>query len=827
MGQPATQRKSVPITPAPAATTSVNSMVTQPGISDAAPAATAPSAATTSPVAKNPFGSAPNPEMNVNTSATAAAATANTALANAKVAAQRASDYASFDAMVGNLQGNPLNTAYLPTYHFRLFLVGDKIDILDQARATSASTLAQAILGLPQVTIAESGVTGFSFREVKLTSTAAGVSDTRHQTQTSAEITLVDPLGVTLFDAFVAAATTLQVSDWTKAPYYLALNFLGYDSTGTKVSLASDLTNGGFWLWSLTIGQVETKISETGGVFTIHATIVDAVAITEPTNDTNRTAGQRPITCSGQQLGTLWSDYAAKMNAARGETDGRDKRTGKPLITIIIKSVPLIRGGVTIDPANFSLPPKEPEKNTQRNLAFSADQPYTVTVKPETSIEDFLTESIKQTADGQTLAKDEPTQAMKNAGPTDVNTKMFRESIQWSVEVDVRITGFDATGTSRQYFKEVTYYVKPRYDQNVPLSTTQVDNARMPTTQKAMIQSLLSNGFLNRRYEWLFTGLNTEVIDFKCDVNFSFTAIAPSAGGAHQSIDAIQTNARFNTNNYHPNADQGQVARAGDSTNPVTSADAAVPAVTAPQSPVGPSQTATPPVTSAPTTEVIGAGGANIYVEDLLGRQNQATGGNANFTVPTAFWQRTEVAKIESGNDGFPGQYYRDKSVLGAIFAGIGTDASQVTTEFNKIDLTIRGDPYWLGQSNLQRKLALRNNNSTSPAPNVLPDWTSGAQGIFLHFRFPQQVGDDFKPVLKNSAVFSGLYQVNTVDSTFVDGTFQQILHCSRMNMHDPDRISNDSSLINGGAGSSPQTADTTPTTPPTLQNLHSTPATH
>src|SRR3569833_2053072 len=95
--------------------------------------------------------------------------------------------------------------------------------------------------------------------------------------------------------------------------------------------------------------------------------------------------------------------------------------------------------------------------------------------------------------------------------------------------------------------------------------------------------------------------------------------------------------------------------------------------------------------------------------------------------------------------------------------------------------MTIRGDPYWIGQTNLQRQIVISKSGSITYDKEALPDYTSNRPGIFVYYRFPLQMGDDFKPILKNNQVFNGLYEVTNVRHSFAEGAFKQTIQAVRM----------------------------------------------
>jgi hypothetical protein len=164
-----------------------------------------------------------------------------------------------------------------------------------------------------------------------------------------------------------------------------------------------------------------------------------------------------------------------------------------------------------------------------------------------------------------------------------------------------------------------------------------------------------------------------------------------------------------------------------------------------------------------------------VYIEDILTKYNQDPN-----SLPISFVQHYLDANTDAGV-GLPPQYHQGRSLVGALVNQV-YDTS--ISGFQRIQLSIRGDPYWLGQSNAERQIAL-DAGKTYDKYN-LPDWSSGNPLLFFYWRYPLQTGDDYKPLLTDSG-FNGIYECNEVTHTFADGAFKQVLTCTRAPLIDID----------------------------------------
>jgi hypothetical protein len=188
-------------------------------------------------------------------------------------------------------------------------------------------------------------------------------------------------------------------------------------------------------------------------------------------------------------------------------------------------------------------------------------------------------------------------------------------------------------------------------------------------------------------------------------------------------------------------------------------------------------------------------------MEDILSRLNQ---GQTNF-LPISFSHGYLVEHFETGL-GVNGQYHPDRPLAATVLV-----QKMTANFFQNIDMTIRGDPFWLGQSNIERQIALRQGKVHEP--EELPNFVTGPSNILVYFRFPLQLGDDFRPVLKDSAAFNGIYQVTKIKHTFSDGAFKQVLTAVRSPLMDLTKaLSTDANAITNAASSAAVSENNNPT---------------
>jgi hypothetical protein len=773
-----------------------------------------------------------------------------------------------FDKAFANVgQANPLNDFYNTTYHFRLFCAGDK-DLNDQTNGE-----ASGISKVAQVTIVESAVTGVGIRHTIIETTPAQNGNTRDQVGTVVSMTVVDPLGVSFLDNLIAAAKESGMTDYSKGQYYLELTFRGWDVNGNRMSTAG-LPNGGIWVWTLQFNKIHVKVNEGGGVFDMTFVVIGTGAYGSNTQEELRTP-QTSITASGKTVGEMFDDFVKQFNIQyQNEHGGTQKQ---PLVSLAaIVTHPIQLGSPTAvgkDPKNFSLIFKQPFNSSSRTWQFTDTKNngiVTCQVPPGATISEFVQAVLKATEEGQTYMKDEKATGKVADTTSTVNERGFRESVLYSTQPLIKNVGFDTQSNS--YIKQVTMHVVGFYTNRPILSDADVTSASNTDVQKKMLQNMIDKGIFKKKYEYIFTSLNTEVMNFNIECDLAWQAILPKLAGANSGYQAVANHAKIGSGNlnkqyFEPASQEQRTVTDQPTMTPTdqqTSSDTATPTsgtftasdssgltslvlpgpnVNTASTGAASSLTTTPLLSdsmiadlqkklasSTPTTstatqkltntsglttpEVNTGNGANVYIEDLVDQsifnQNQPP----RASHPISFKHTTTDTQNEKGG-GTSEAYHRDQSIIGAIFAQIyGGDA--VSEGFQSIELGIRGDPYWLGQTyyDIQTKL-----NSGKPIydANGPPDWISVKQAFFLHFKYPLTVGPDFRPVISDSEAFNGMYEVYMVKNDFEEGKFSQTLKAVLLPLLDPRKATgSDPSKPNGGNGTNPSTTPVASTTPPT-----------
>jgi hypothetical protein len=344
-----------------------------------------------------------------------------------------------------------------------------------------------------------------------------------------------------------------------------------------------------------------------------------------------------------------------------------------------------------------------------------------------------------------------------------------------------------------------------------------------PTVQNAKINKLIDSKLLSKWYQYIFTGENTEVLEFNFELDSFWTIATNAQSTAQMPYDewTVGPTLAPGTPGYD---------KIKNPPTPTTSATAVTPS-----SPIAPDTQQNSPTTIEALVKSINSNDGVAIAQSANpspGQQTVAAASNAPSAAPlfdnvTYFNQtqqnssslkmlNTPAESLPNVNEGaiwpltvttsnipYPihasqsSSANRTNSVAigdspqgrGAFGIIAGNLFSSQIGNFIHMDLGIRGDPYWLGLSNLEQSAFF--NSITIPAPTTVqnnnldyPDGfanlPAGASMFLLTFRTGEEINEDtgFMEFNQTSNGFSGFYVVTQVVNHFKDGQFTQTLSC-------------------------------------------------
>jgi hypothetical protein len=726
---------------------------------------------------------------------------------------------------------NILSTVEQPAYHIRFYITEDKS--WDYASYTSYQDFYQKVIKNSATTvIAETGVTGLNIQSLEIKSIGAPNGLTRSYSANAFTMVITEPLGVNFFDMIVNAAQELKIRNFSKFYYYLEVSFKGYENGTIKQNVCADYSNGGVWLYQVAVTDVDVDANATGSTYTLNMQPYEEAAAF----DENNMYLKEEFVPTGKTIGEVLTQLAQALN------DAEKQAYGYQLVTYAFTTTPVIINGKKYDPSTWSITPSNVDFNSQRTMELSAAAGSSSdTADPSTvqkghfvkgfQINDVIELLFMNSEQGQSLAKD-----IVQPDVIDKPDGQGRNSVFFRFEPRVVNTDYDYY--SNNYFQNITIDIKSYYTTKAILTKGDMDLATDTTFQQTNVQNLTEIGYMCKRYDYLFSGLNTEVLTFDFKFNMKWAAVMPQVAGYQNSYTSETMQAKANPNKLSDlqaveadyqkyqkvvaddkakvadlQSQQNQLLN-GQTADKLSSEDQAK--NTSFTNQINAAQTEINAVSN--NLKIIGSSAAKI--DSQYNQQQAAKLGN----LPAGRTKTVRYAEDAVQNDNstrYPlstvqgaidpstdagGPYNqpntRDRSIYAAIMDQMYGPINQSLVTIN---LEIRGDPYWLGDGNLERTIknylitkaqTARNHQSAGQVSTQSVDTSYGDIMLLLTFQYPMGINNSTgNPTLKTNESFTGVYAVRSVTHTFSGGLFKQQLVAQKMERIDAFKAFNASQL--------------------------------
>ena len=376
------------------------------------------------------------------------------------------------------------------------------------------------------------------------------------------------------------------------------------------------------------------------------------------------------------------------------------------------------------------------------------------------SIIDILSVAIAATVEMQQL----PTLSGGKAKDTgeDKETKASDPHLWFRIVPHVVITNnYDAK--RKVYQKIFTYKIKLVYDETI----VNMPDAFYfdPDLQKQRLEQVANRKLLTKKYMYMYTGQNTEVLHFDIKMNYIYWKMVATGGGMQSNPDTILSqdpsadisNSSGSVSNKDLTASSPEIAETSDVAKPAM--------VAGPLSYLQEDElnsSVVPPefgkFLSIPDTDKKQI--KRTYLESFSVENDQEQKN----------WYAPPILPTYIGKDTVTGT----TQVAGATPLRFGeVYADKTSGDFMTIELNIVGDPYWLGMSNINKQY--RNIDT-----NIAAHYDFGSNLFYFKLLMPQEHDETGDTVISDSFTISGLYCVTNVISSYVDGGFTQHLQAYR-----------------------------------------------
>lgn len=527
---------------------------------------------------------------------------------------------------------------------------------------------------------------------------------------------IFEPMGFTFIDRYFSAIKSMGWQQPTEAISYLYIGFNGWNINGSPEAKVHRVG------WRLSVADIGIDIDSSGTRYQVSFVIVDFLGL-----KTSNQVIQRQVRSEIKQtLAESLSELATQVTKTnKADQDASNKGNMEEIVYEFKLGAKL----AALNPKMYI----NQQVGTMTDKT-AADGKHYYNVSTGMRIDEML---VKYVLNALNIA-DHLIPKIKPDGTRDASVVPDGELAKWlNVQSQTSYMTFDPV--KGKYKKKITYTIDSQYRPEVETMPPNTDG------RVSQAMSLVGHGLLKKRYDYIFTGKNTEVLELKIDFNTLYTQLIATYGLVQQ----VQTPATDPASRQKE--DQDKIARL-------------VPTGLAGGGFGG---------FGGLTTSRMKSGGPK-YLEEFTPAPSFAD------LISISYAPIGDAEMITDGVGDNSDVYSNNKKIKLAEFWAQAKSVNKlpeynsVMTSMLEISMTVRGDPYWLAVTDLEN-----NYQNAESNPDDLANFPLGSQYIFLKFRLPETYEiNSGLPWNLGRMTFTGIYRVDTMKSIFENGKFSQVLNC-------------------------------------------------
>jgi hypothetical protein len=704
-------------------------------------------------------------------------------------------------------QPNLLDNYDAVTYHFKLFMV-----------STNDASTGNVLNIKSQVVIAESGVSDLTIDKVELDAIAVPSVEAGTGTQTTMKFEIVEPSGAGLLDKMYYESIDLGIGNWAVMPLYLQVEFRGRDPKTSN----SDADGGAGalgnlrWLWALKITDIKANVTTVGTRYSFSAIMYNELAQSNASFSLQHNITLANIATFQEAIDELED----KIN--RDQIEKLIDNYSKPDVYKFVVD-PVISG--------YHIKSQTSNQDSARNGAFKEFDGKAANFNSGTSIDKIIDTLLAHTEEYQTKMAGSKS---PGAEGEPITAEISQMKSFWRIITESRPIVFDPRRNDNavEYTIFIIAYDIGVLDTNV-FQTTGIT----PEVSKKRFATYANKALLKKKYNYIFTGLNDQIVSLDLNFNQSFATALTRYGGIYVNpgMKDYGTTANENAANEKKATESLRklISLKNDAaTSPkqlITAVDeyqASVSAAKLPQADIDRNNAlieamkpgnklnlalydknykidknntnsqnlliarklATPITDNVPgfVSDVALTGKEGKKTLDMYNNFLKDGGGQLR---PVAMREGSQQAAVGAGAEAASNSGI---SKLSTIFST--ALHSSVDVNLISIKLSIKGDPFWLFPQPVQDNNSVMFNSLKDPADaiaflkngqSMMPasvNLFGGDNFILIRFRTPRifntTTNDGNTDPYTEVETFSGVYKVITVKSRFEMGKFVQDLEC-------------------------------------------------
>ena len=633
-----------------------------------------------------------------------------------------AGQFSSKEDVIIQWQPNTLTTKQSWTYVLRLTMLSPN----DTTNLGYTST--QALNSQNGIVVAETGVTSkFNITNLETTHVVNWTPLARAAYGLTATITITEPLGVTLLDNIVRGAKNLKIKNHLDAAYLLEIRFEANDDEDNNDEGKLPY----HFVYAMSITDFTVAVNQGGANYYLKLVEVSQIALRSSVQDLNRS-----ITIKATTLGQFVTDLTKRLNEQ--SVKQTDSTAFPDAYNIIFdwSSQKMSQWIFTGNIISAGAP--------KYSLDMIGDGVLNSTFHKGSSIVEILSVAIAATKEMQEFPTASGSKAKET---TESDEKKDSDPRLWFRIVPDVVYTKNYDSLRNVYQKTFTYRIKLEINDKVGDMSGGffVDK----DGQEARLNEFVDNKLLTKKYMYLYTGQNTEVLNFDIKLNNTYWQLKAINGGVSSNPDTILSQS--------PNAEMTEASPATTTT--------ATPEVAETE------DTAKPAMAAGPMSY--------LQEEDELNSSviPQKFGALLSTPSTTNRLQQTYLESFSSEGDKEEDNWFAPMKKatdipkdtkqgmvsvagpsaykFGAVYADMASSA-----DLAEIELNIVGDPYWLGMSNINKQYQ-------NIDKDVAAHYDSGSNLFYFKLLMPQEHDETGDTVISDSFTLSGLYGVREVISSY------------------------------------------------------------
>lgn len=687
---------------------------------------------------------------------------------------------------------NPLNQYANYTYHIRWSLTSEQT-------AYAISDTDPTLNNANKTVIAESGVTaGFNILDFEFKNTCGPNARTLNTAATEWTMTVLEPFGISLLDKIRTAAVTQPVINYMRCPFFIEIWFTGYDENGNVIE-----PNLFYQLYRVNVVDMNVDLTEGGSKYMINGVMDGDIG------KTNQIA--IPPAMSAVRANTI-GEFFDQFGQTLTEQQKTVNEQNFALTEYAFNVPPEIRSWTlrNNDVANQN------NRNDSMDVSF---QSGTMEIKfnKGMAVENIVNYVLAMCPEADKWIKGET--AGGSAGSTSGDLASTGLATWLMIHSKVEVVGFDVY--TRDYIRKITYSLIPYKTVKSGADKPTVTILEQKNVQAAKFNYLSNNNSLKKLYQYIYTGQNTEIIKFDIHVEHLWSIALPQWEATNTYTNFVQGP------QFMPNSVGNAKVRNGYTKKKMISDLQGQLAALQQQDVAGNRQLLernidqqtqiVDQMRSIELSQVSGvrfqgdvSPGALAADAALLKLDPTAAKYLARLTTASAQEralrfaedlkmlpsEETDPFPVVMRPDNKPGEQNADqggdsnKAVANPNSYGLPSGRSLIgnilgnmfsADVFAEIDLEIRGDPYWMGQSNL-RENAIAQSFGQDQGDPTRANYISNDHMLVLVFRSGENYNESTGLMEFNttSTFFNGGYSVYEVTNSFKNGSFTQSLKCAK-----------------------------------------------